>query len=54
MQRTYDIRGIVPDEINPSMAIFLAQKFLVFLKQKKYPARIILASDKRKSSPQLL
>ncbi|MGC9046991.1 MAG: hypothetical protein ACP5IC_02665 [Minisyncoccia bacterium] len=49
--KTYDIRGIVPQEFNTTIAQKIVQATLDFLKIKNKPAKIIVGRDGRISSP---
>jgi len=49
--KTYDVRGIYPEEVNEKVAYLIGRSFVVFL-GKKSP-RIVVARDNRLSSPAL-
>lgn len=52
--KAYDVRGIVPDELNESVARALGTGFVLALREGGDPAgTIVLAYDMRASSPGL-
>lgn len=53
--RTYDIRGIYPDELNEKTAYQIGQAFAVYLKENgaNKPEKVVVGHDARVSSPVL-
>lgn len=53
--KAYDIRGVVPDDINPDVALHIGRAFASFLRQETGKKRVTLAvgQDNRVHSPEL-
>lgn len=52
--KTYDVRGIYPDELDPETAYWIGRAFGKYLKddlKKTLPTRVVLGQDMRISSP---
>lgn len=53
--KTYDIRGVYPEEINKDIVFYIGKAFAIFLKRKlsKKRIKVVISCDFRLSSPEL-